>query len=641
MTQHKNTTDKIKEKEFKTAGKTTKQEYESSEEVQFETGFQRGLDEKIEMLWGENAYIYHVLKESETTEEAREKLFSYAEKQERSLLFKENNRHSLENVTIKDSLRVFKNILSPLHEHKTGTSAIKTLRKLAKKTASQADLGITEAFIMEFIYLFKGMSGRSDIYESGSSEYMIPDYSALKGREAAIERTKVLDNAANGLMKYFRKYPSGLEDEIRNWRRENRIRILKYFNGTEDDWKDYKWQLKHIITKPEVITDLIELSPKKTEALKKAIKNSLPVGITPYYLSLMDANASIGYDHAIRAQVLPPKDYVDILSAHRGEIDTAFDFMGEHDTSPIDLVTRRYPMISILKPFNTCAQICVYCQRNWEITECYDPQALASREKIEKALEWFDDHPGIGDILITGGDPLVMKNKRIKEILDVISQKKQVYRVRFGTRTPVVMPQRWTDELIDILKEYHNPPQMEIAIITHFEHPYEITPDSLKAVQKIRKAGMSCYNQEVFTIENSRRFETTKLRRDLKTIGIDPYYNFNMKGKEETKSYMAPIARILQERKEEARLLPGVDRTDEPVFNVPRMGKNHLRAWQDHDLVMIKPNGSRVYEFHPWEKNIAPVDTYLYSDVPIWDYLERLAKRGEDIDDYKTIWYYY
>ena len=281
MTQHKNTANNIKEKEFKTAGKSIKQEYESSEEVQFETGFQKGLDEKIAMLWEENPYIYHILKESESSEEAREKLFSYAEKQERSLLFKENNRHSLENVTIKDSLRVFKNILSPLHERKTGTSAIKLLRKLAKNDLTANELGITEAFIMEFIYLFKGMSGRSDIYESGSSEYVIPDYSALKGREAAIERTKVLDNAANGLMKYFRKYPSGLEDEIRNWRRENRIRILKYFNGTEEDWKDYKWQLKHIITKPEVITDLIELSPKKTEALKKAIKNRLPVGITP------------------------------------------------------------------------------------------------------------------------------------------------------------------------------------------------------------------------------------------------------------------------------------------------------------------------------------------------------------------------
>jgi lysine 2,3-aminomutase len=104
---------------------------------------------------------------------------------------------------------------------------------------------------------------------------------------------------------------------------------------------------------------------------------------------------------------------------------------------------------------------------------------------------------------------------------------------------------------------------------------------------------------------------------------------------------MVPIARILQERKEEARLLPGLDRTDEPVFNVPRLGKNHLRAWQDHRVVMILPDGSRVYEFHPWEKNIDAIPPYNYVDVPIYDYLEELASRGENVRDYRTIWYYY
>jgi lysine 2,3-aminomutase len=182
---------------------------------------------------------------------------------------------------------------------------------------------------------------------------------------------------------------------------------------------------------------------------------------------------------------------------------------------------------------------------------------------------------------------------------------------------------------------------MQITIVTHFEHSYEITPQALQAIQKIRKAGMSVYNQTVFTMENSRKFEAAKLRLDLKSIGIDPYYLFNMKGKEETSRYMVPIARNLQERKEEARMLPGLDRTDEPVFNVPRLGKNHLRAWQDHRIIMILPNGARVYEFHPWEKNITPLPTYNYIDVPIYDYLCELSERGENISDYKSIWYYY
>jgi len=122
---------------------------------------------------------------------------------------------------------------------------------------------------------------------------------------------------------------------------------------------------------------------------------------------------------------------------------------------------------------------------------------------------------------------------------------------------------------------------------------------------------------------------------------VAPYYTFNTKGKEETDDYRVPIARLLQEQKEEARLLPGTVRTDEIVFNVPGLGKNYLRAVQHHDIISILPSGRRVYEFHPWEKKLALVDTYVYTDVSIYDYLKRLQKAGENIGNYKTIWYYF
>ncbi len=147
--------------------------------------------------------------------------------------------------------------------------------------------------------------------------------------------------------------------------------------------------------------------------------------------------------------------------------------------------------------------------------------------------------------------------------------------------------------------------------------------------------------RESATLEAARDALFAFLERVERGIGVDLYYAFNMKGKKETGRYMVPIARILQERKEEARLLPGLDRTDEPVFNVPKLGKNHLRAMQDHRLVMIRSDGCRVYEFHPWEKNISPAPSYNYLDVPIYDYLEELVARGENIRDYRTIWFYY
>lgn len=595
-----------------------------------------------ERLWEANPEIFSRLKQAKILEQARDGLFAYLEQAEREIFKTDNDLHILEKATVRECIRAFKSIIGPVNEYRTGFSALDCLWKLALNQQKELSQDVSPGFLMEFISLFRGVAGRSNIYfEKAEAKKGIPSFLQMEGQAAAEARTRILDELGSNIQKYYKKYPSGLEPDVKQWRLENKERILNYFGGNAENWQDYKWQIKHVVRNAGPLLDLIELTSDQKRAIKKAVDNKVPFGITPYYLSLMDSRLSIGYDHAVRAQVIPPPDYVDMMSEHRQERGYIFDFMGEHDTSPVELVTRRYPGIAILKPFNTCAQICVYCQRNWEIDEVLDPHAMASKENIEKAIAWFKEHPGIGDVLITGGDPCIMSNKQLEWLLSTLAENDHIYRIRIGTRTPVVLPMRWTEDLIALFAKFVVPGRREIAIVTHFEHSYEISPEAMEAVQKIRKAGISVYNQEVYTVENSRRFESAKLRKDLRLIGIDPYYAFNMKGKEETRRYMVPIARILQERKEEARLMPGLDRTDEPVFNVPKLGKNHLRSWQDHRVVMILPDGSRVYEFHPWEKNITPVPPYNYIDVPIYDYLEELAARGENIRDYRTIWYYY
>jgi lysine 2,3-aminomutase len=244
-------------------------------------------------------------------------------------------------------------------------------------------------------------------------------------------------------------------------------------------------------------------------------------------------------------------------------------------------------------------------------------------------------------VLITGGDPLMLSNKRIESILSRLAAIPRIIRIRIGTRTPVTLPQRINESFIRGIGRYHIPGKREIIIVTHFEHAYEITPQAMEAVQKFRRFGMEVYNQLVFTYFNSRKFEASFLRQNLRLIGVTPYYTFNTKGKEETNDFRVPITRLLQEQKEEARLMPGTVRTDEIVFNVPGLGKNYLRASQHHDLISILPDGKRVYEFHPWEKKLALAGTYVYQDVPIYDYLKRLKADGEDPADYRTIWYYY
>lgn len=604
--------------------------------------FEVDIDAYVNRLWEANPDIFDILKKAPTLEEARDQLYSYLEKAERKIFQIDNDLHILEKSTVREAIRVLKSIIGPVNEYRTGVSALNFLFKLSKGKVEEVKNEISAGFLLEFINLFRGVDGRSNIYfESKQAKKGIPDFLQMEGRKASEARTEILNELSSNMKKYLRKYPSGLEEEVVTWRKANQKRIMKYFGANEKDWNDYQWHLKHVIKDAQPLFDLIELTEEQRQAISLAAQNKVPFGITPYYLSLMDNKLNIGYDHAIRAQVIPPLDYVEKMVENRENRGLQFDFMGEHDTSPVDLVTRRYPGIAILKPYNTCAQICVYCQRNWEIDQVLDPNAMAKREQINSALEWMDENPAVGDVLITGGDPLVMRDETLKAVLEEVTAKKHVYRVRIGSRTPVVLPQRLTQKTIDLLASFQEFGKRQISIITHFEHSYEVTPEAMEAIERIRKAGMMVYNQEVFTVENSRRFESVKLRLDLKSIGVDPYYTFNMKGKEETRKYMVPIARILQERKEEARLLPGLDRTDEPVFNVPKLGKNQLMAWQDHRLVMVLPNGARVYEFHPWEKNIQPIPPYNYVDVPIYDYLEELAARGENIRDYRNIWFYY
>jgi lysine 2,3-aminomutase len=270
-----------------------------------------------------------------------------------------------------------------------------------------------------------------------------------------------------------------------------------------------------------------------------------------------------------------------------------------------------------------------------------DPCAMASPDQIAKALAWIGAHPSIREVLITGGDPLAMTDDQIGTIMAGVAKFPHVGVIRIGTRVPATLPMRLTPELVALLGSFRQPGRREVCLVTHLQHPYEITPELVDAIERVRRQGISVYNQLVFTFHVSRRFEAARLRLLLRRIGIDPYYTFVPKGKEETLSYRVPIARLLQERKEEARLLPGLCRTDEPVYNLPALGKNHIRAVQDRDLIGLHPDGSRVYEFHPWEKNILDRGSYIGRDIPILEYLERLAAIGEDPADYAGIWYYY
>jgi lysine 2,3-aminomutase len=580
--------------------------------------------------------IFDIALKSDTIEAFRQNAAQYVHKLQYEPLDEVRSFSEGTIIRVRDCAQAVNQIFSHRSEEKSNFSVAEALWDISHNRP-RPDL--SSAFYAEMLHLFLGLHGKGPRPKFADS-HLVP--SSLDGREAAIERSTQLDTLSEDVTKYMDRYSDGLDQAFVDRRQRRRDHILKKLGASLSDWEDWRWQYGHVMRDPEMIQQLVNLSPAQAGALDIARKIKIPFGITPYYLSLMDEDPDSGRDTAIRSQVLPPSSYVDQISEYDRKENSCLDFMREADTSPIDLITRRYPSICIFKPFNSCPQICVYCQRNWEIEDAMMPGAMASKKQIQEAIDWIRRHPAIHEVLITGGDPLGMNDAGLDRILAEISAIPAIERIRIGTRTLVTAPMRISERLTDILAKYREPHKRQVVVVTHIQHPYEITPDTAAAVERLREKSIPVFNQLVYTFFISRRFEAAFLRRNLTRIGVSPYYSFNTKGKEETLEYRVPIARLLQEQKEEARLLPGMSRTDEAVYNVPGMGKNYLRARQHRDLISILPDGTRLYEFHPWEKNITRnISTHIGQDVPILDYLIRLEAAGEDVSDYETIWYYF
>lgn len=575
----------------------------------------------IALFWYENPIFHQILQHSNHLEQAREKIFNYLVDFEKKS-FQHHLHHQLDYNLAFKAIKILKNIFCKRNEELTDFSSLAVFFQHAHGNDSVANM----AFWEEFRHLFLAMKCKTEIFKQSH-----------KNTEAGYH----LSNISRLAREEISKYPSGLQPGIIRQREFNRIRIQKILAVSDQDWNTWQWQCRNVIKDSTTLRKLIELSPMEKKALEQVEALGIPFGITPYYASLMDYTGLARWDRPVRMQVIPPLSYVEEVALTKKDPSLNLDFMGEKWTSPINLVTRRYPMIAIFKPFNTCAQICVYCQRNWEIKDVLDQHALASKNERQKALEWFAQHPEINEILITGGDPAVMSDEILKDCLEIASSLKHITRIRIGTRIPVVMPMRVTEAWADLLASYHQPGIREVALMTHFQHSIEITPESMQAVQRLRRRGISVYNQAVFTSQNCRRFEMVALRKALRLIGVEPYYTFNAKGKKESIAYRVPIARLLQEQAEEARPTPGLDRTDEAVFNIPRLGKNYLRNGNDHEVIMVMADGSRLYQFFPWDHQSPDIEPYLHEDPPIYDFLNNLEAQGAGPEAYKTIWYYY
>lgn len=590
----------------------------------------------IERLREVAAPLFQILADADSLERARGLATGYVSQRQFEVgCLSDGRPGDTPSYVVRDCARALRGMLTVRAEVKSGCSLAETLWDLARRRSRPE---LQPGFLAEVTELLAGLHGlRAAAIEA--DDEAIPTGGG--GREAALRRSEALDALWERADAKMRRIADGLDPRTVAARALRRERIQAALGAGEADFASWPWQIANLARSATDLERFVPLSPAERGAITRASAGRLPFGVTPYYASLLDEELPSERDRALRAQVIPSLAYVDAMLDGRSMAPHARDFMRERDTSPIDLITRRYPAVAILKPFNACPQICVYCQRNWEIDEAMADGALASGHAIDAAIAFIAEHPAIREVLVTGGDPLALPDDQLLPILWKLAAIPHVDLLRVGTRTPVTLPMRITPELAHALGELRQPGRREVCVVTHVQHPYEVTPEFAAAVDRLKREGLSVSNQLVYTFFVSRRFEAAKLRLLLRRCGVGPYYTFLPKGKDETADYRVPIARLLQEQKEEARLLPGTRRTDEAVYNVPGLGKNYLRAFQHRDLIALRPDGARVYEFHPWEKGVGPFTSYVGVDVPIFDYLLRLQEIGEDPDEYQSIWTYF
>jgi len=290
----------------------------------------------------------------------------------------------------------------------------------------------------------------------------------------------------------------------------NKERLLKYFNSTESDWEDWRWQMSHRISDSGALAELFGFNETQCAQIKR-VGMRYRWAISPYYASLMEGD--IEHD-PIRLQSVPSIEELN-ETGHP-------DPMAEELTSPAPCVTRRYPDRLIINVTNKCAMYCRHCQRRRNIGEV---DRHSPHESLVAALEYIRKNREIRDVLITGGDALLLSDSKIDWLLSELDKIKHVEIKRLGTRAIVTLPQRITPELCDVLKKH--PP---IYVNTQFNHPREVTPESKQACDMLAEAGVVLGNQAVLLKGvNNDPHVMKKLNQELLKIRVRPYYIFHAK----------------------------------------------------------------------------------------------------------------
>ena len=275
----------------------------------------------------------------------------------------------------------------------------------------------------------------------------------------------------------------------------------------EEKWNSWRWQLQNRLISVEQLSEYMELTDDEREGCLFASRK-LSMAITPYYFNLIDRDDP---DCPVRRQVIPRSGEMQISP------EEMLDPVGEEANMPVDGLVHRYPDRVLFLVTDRCASYCRYCTRSRLVSGAQD---YDFHPNYENALKYIEEHTEVRDVLLSGGDPLVLNDKKLDHLLGRLRSIPHVEFIRIGSRMPVFLPQRVTPELCEVLKK-HGPIWMSI----HVNHPNECTAELKDACERLSFAGVPLGNQSVLLSGVNDNIETmTSLVHRLLMMRVRPYY---------------------------------------------------------------------------------------------------------------------
>ncbi|MBZ4401418.1 KamA family radical SAM protein [Myxococcus sp. MISCRS1] len=308
---------------------------------------------------------------------------------------------------------------------------------------------------------------------------------------------------------------------------EGRRRLFP--QATDAEWADWRWHQRHAVRGLEQLERYVPLTADERAGVQETA-SLFRIGISPYYLSLIDPEHPFC---PVRMQSIPVRAEARVRP---GELE---DPLGEDKTRPEECIVHKYPDRVLFLALDTCSVYCRHCTRR-RITQ--GGVAELSKDQMRRGIDYVRRHPEVRDVLISGGDPFLLSEQRLEELLAPLSEIPHVEMIRIGTRVPVVLPMRVTDSLASLLRRY-----APVFVVTHFNHPKEVTPEAREACERLVDHGVPVENQAVLMRQlNSDARIIKELSHLLLRTRVRPYYLHQMDVAEGCEHLRTPIAKGLE-----------------------------------------------------------------------------------------------